>query len=370
VTTEPSPGVTTEPSPGLTTEPSPGVTTEPPPAAADPIRWGIVATGGIATTMAQDLGDVADAVKLAVASRTADRAQAFAKRHGFERAYGSYAEIIADPDVDILYIATPHRQHHAIACAAVEAGKAVLVEKAFTVTLAGAREVLERARQHGVFAMEAMWTRHLPLVRHVRALVEDGAIGEVRSVRADLGFVGDTDRTNRFWDPLQGGGAMLDVGVYTVALAQLFLGEPVQVTASGRLADTGVDEDAGLLLEYASGARALLESSLIAPVAGGASILGTLGRIDIPPRFHHPSTAVLHRGGADPEVVRAEGDLAMIGHGFAHQVLESHRCIRGGALESPVMPWADTLSVMQTMEMALHALGYVSTEDDTVFQAP
>ena len=316
--------------------------------------------------MARDLGDVDDAVRHAVASRDEARARAFADEHGFARAYGSYEALFADPEVDVVYVATPHRQHHAVAGAAIEAGKPVLVEKAFTVTLAGAQDLLDLARERGVFAMEAMWTRFLPLVRRVHELVADGAIGELRSVTADLGFIREMNVWDRLWNKEVGGGAVLDLGVYPISFAQMLLGDPVRVQVSGAIGPTDVETEAAMLLDHASGTRAIVHCSMVAPLAGRVSVAGTGGRIDIPPRFHHPTSATVFREGVEPEEIRAESELAMDGHGFAHQVREVHRCLRAGLLESTVMPWADTLSVMHTMETALHALGIEHTEDADV----
>ena len=331
-----------------------------------PIRWGIVATGGIAATMARDLVDVDDAVRHAVASRNYSRAQAFADLYGFARAYGSYEELLADPEVDVVYVATPHRQHHAVAVAAIEAGKPLLVEKAFTVTVAGTQDVLDRARERGVFVMEAMWTRFLPIITRVRELVADGAIGVPRSMTGDLGFVRALDEWDRLWNKAVGGGAILDLGVYPISFAQMIFGAPTSVEVSGVIGPTDVETEVGMLLEHADGTRALVECSMVTPLAGRISIMGTDGRIDIPPRFHHANRAIIFREGADPVELRAEGELAMDGHGFAHQVREVHRCLRAGLLESPAMPWTDTLSVMRTMETALHALGVEHTEDTQV----
>jgi predicted dehydrogenase len=190
------------------------------------IRWGNVGPGRIATSVMPDFAQVPHARAVAVASRSTERAQAFADEHGLDRAYGSYAEMIADPGVDALYIATPHPQHHALALAAIRAGKAVLVEKSFTATVAGAQELIAAAGQAQVFAMEAMWTRFQPAIVAARELIADGAIGEVRQVQADLGVDRPYDPADRLFDLAQGGGAMLDLGVYVVSFAQHFLGTP------------------------------------------------------------------------------------------------------------------------------------------------
>src|SRR3712207_4949457 len=219
------------------------------------IRWGVVGPGRIAEKVVEDFAVVDGARAVAVASRSLDRAQSFAERHGLERAHGSYAEILADPDVDVLYVATPHPQHHPIALAALRAGKALLVEKAFTATVAGAREVVELARETRVFVMEAMWTRFQPAVVRLRELIADGAIGEVRSVQADLGVQRDFDPADRLFAQELGGGALLDLGVYVVSFAQMLLGDPDTVAAAGSVFETGVDAEASLLLGYADGRK-------------------------------------------------------------------------------------------------------------------
>lgn len=199
------------------------------------------------------------------------------------RTGGSYAEMTSDDQVDALYIATPSPQHHALAIAGLNAGKAVLVEKTFAATMAGATEMIDTARRQQVFAMEATWTRFQPVMVRARELIADGAIGEVRQVQADLGVDRPYDAGDRLFDPVQGGGAMLDLGVYVVSIAQHFLDAPDQVSVAGSLAPTGVDAEAGLLLGYDDGRAASLLTSLRGATPGSARIQGTRGRIDIPP---------------------------------------------------------------------------------------
>lgn len=327
-------------------------------------RWGFVGPGRIADTVARDLALVDGAVALAVGSRSKPRAQAFADEHGFERAYGSYDELFADPDVDVVYVATPHGQHHAVVRAALEAGKPVLVEKAFTVSLAAARDLVALARERELFCMEAMWTRFLPLVTRLRALVDEGAIGDVRSLRADLGFVRDFDPADRLWDPAQGGGALLDLGVYPVSFAQMLLGDPSSVAVTGALGPGDVDTGAGLLLGFPGGEVAQLLCSMTSAVEGSAQLVGTTGRIDVGPRFHHPETLVVHREDADPEVV----EVPAVGRGYAHQLMAVQGALAAGETESPLMPLDDTLSVMAVLDHALEALGAVHVDEG--FAAP
>ena len=322
------------------------------------IRWGIVGPGRIAEKVVADFAVVDGARPVAVASRSASRAEDFAQRHGLDRAYGSYAELLADSGVDVVYIATPHAQHAAIACAALRAGKAVLVEKAFTATGAGAAEVVDLARVTGTFVMEAMWTRFQPAVVRLRELIADGAIGGVRSVQADLGVRRDFDPADRLFALELGGGALLDLGVYVVSFAQMLLGDPDTVAATGSRFPTGVDAEATLLLGYDGGRSATLLTSLRNALPGQARVFGTAGWIDVPPRFHHPQTIVLHRQDREPEtIVRPQ-----LGGGYAHELIEVNDCLRAGRTESAVMPLDDTLAVQQVLQRAADQLGVVHAE--------
>jgi predicted dehydrogenase len=322
------------------------------------IRWGIVGPGRIAEKVVGDFKHVPNATAIASASRSLERAQDFAARHGLPRAYGSYQELIEDKDVDVLYIATPHPQHHAIALAAIEAGKAVLVEKSFTATVAGAQEVIDAARKRGVFAMEAMWTRFQPAIVTARKLIAHGVIGEVRQVQADLGVDRRYDPTDRLYNPDLGGGAMLDLGVYVVSFAQHFLGVPDRVEVSGSLTPTGVDAEAGLLLGYDDGRAAGLMITLRNPTPGAARIHGTKGWIEVPPRFHHPNRILLQRTGDNPEhIVRPPR-----GGGYSHELIEVTNCMLAGRTESAIMPLDDTLAVQRILNQACESLGVYHRE--------
>jgi predicted dehydrogenase len=300
-----------------------------------------------------DFGHVPGATVVAVASRSAERAQDFAERFGIARAYGSYAEIIADDEVDVLYIATPHPQHHEVALAAIEAGKALLVEKSFTATVAGAEEVIAAARERGVFVMEAMWTRFQPAIVAARRLVDEGAIGEVRQLQADLGVDRPYEPTHRLFDPAQGGGAMLDLGVYPVSFAHYFLGEQDTIDVVGSLTPTGVDWEAGVLLGYPDGRSASILISLRNPTPGAARIFGTEGWIEVPPRFHHPKRIVLHPTGRDSETI----EQPPLGTGYSHELIEVTQGVQAGRTESAVMPLDDTLAVQRTLNAACEQLG-------------
>lgn len=321
---------------------------------ATDVRWGFVATGWIAGDAARDLALVPGAARYAVASRSAARAAAFAAEHGFARSYGSYADLIADPAVDAIYVASPHAQHYAVTRDAIAAGKAVLVEKAFTCTYAAAADLVARARASGVLLMEAMWTRFQPGIARLRDRVRDGAIGEVRSVHADLGFVNERYDLPRLVDPATGGGALLDVGVYPISFAQWFLGAPSSVHAAGRIGPTGVDVEAGVLLGFPNDAHALCSCSFTSDSPGAATIVGTEGHVIVEPRMHHsPRIRIVGRDGGPEQVL----DNPLTGIGLSHELAHFGDCLRAGLTESPVMPLGDTLAVMATLDTACDQVG-------------
>lgn len=335
-------------------------------AATRTVRWGVVSTGNIAHSVTGDLLLVEDSAVTAVSSRTRDRARAFADEFDIPTAYGSFTELIDDPGVDVVYVATPHAQHPPIVRAALEAGKPVLVEKSMTTSLADTEALVELARDRGVFLLEAMWTRFTPLIVKLRELIADGAIGDVRSVTADLGFPMARDPEHRLWDPRRGGGATLDLMVYPVAFAQMILGQPSSSTVAGSVNDDGIDVEAGLLLEYDGGARAFLDSSMIAAQPGAATIVGTRGRIEIPPRFHHPQV-IRHiraprRGEEHLEVHESESE----GRGYVPMLRAVARAVREGRTECPEMPLDDSVAVMRTLQATLDALGVVYPEPEPV----
>ncbi|MFF0481877.1 Gfo/Idh/MocA family protein [Streptomyces sp. NPDC004435] len=320
---------------------------------SDGIRWGVLATGGIAERFATDLAELDGAEVVAVASRTEASARAFADRFGIDRAYGGWDGLFADPEVDVVYVATPHHAHREAAGRALEAGKAVLCEKAFTLNAREAEELVALARDRGLFLMEAMWMYCNPLIRRLAELVRDGAVGEVRTVQADFGLAGSFGPDHRLRDPAVGGGALLDLGVYPVSFAHLLLGEPDSVQAHARISPEGVDLNTGMLLGWESGASALLSCSLEADTPLTASVTGTKGRIDVPRGFFFPERFTLHREGAEPEEFVNTDDP----HSLRHEAAEVMRCLRAGETESPLVPLDGTLAVMRTLDAVRDRVG-------------
>lgn len=318
------------------------------------VRWGVLATGGIAAAFTADLNKMPDAAVVAVASRTAESAKGFAERFGIERAYGDWASLAADPDVDVVYVATPHSAHLAAARLCLEAGKHVLVEKAFTLNSGEAEELVGLARERGLFLMEAMWMYCNPVVRRLKELVDGGAVGEVRTVHADFGLAGPFAPDHRLRDPALGGGALLDLGVYPVSFAHLLLGEPDRVHADALLSPEGVDLNTGVLLGWDGGATALLSCSITADTPMTASVTGTEGRIDVERGFFYPERFTLHRAdGSDPRTYAIESDR----HSLRHEAAEVMRALRAGETESPLVPLEGTLAVMRTLDAVRDRIG-------------
>ncbi|MET7602675.1 Gfo/Idh/MocA family oxidoreductase [Streptomyces avermitilis] len=320
------------------------------------VRWGILATGGIAAAFAADLVDLPDAEVVAVASRSEESAKTFAERFGIPRAYGEWGALAEDEDVDVVYVATPHSAHRAAAGLCLEAGRGVLCEKAFTLNAREAEELVALARRHGGFLMEAMWMYCNPLVRRLKALVDDGAIGEVRTVQADFGLAGPFPPSHRLRDPAQGGGALLDLGVYPISFAQLLLGEPSDVVARAVLSEEGVDLQTGALLSWESGALASVHCSISGGTPVSASVTGSEGRIDIPHGFFFPDRFVLHRDGRDPEEFTAD-PAAGPRNSLKHEAAEVMRALRAGETESPLVPLDGTLAVMRTLDAIRERIG-------------
>lgn len=319
----------------------------------EPIRWAVVATGGIAAAFTADLGATADAEVVAVASRHLDRAQTFADAHGIARAYDDVEVMLADGGIDVVYVATPHPQHTVPTRTALEAGVAVLCEKPLAADPADARALIDLARQQQVFLAEAMWLRCNPLVVEAQRLVADGLIGDLRLVTADLGWPATYDPESRLWAPELGGGALLDVGVYPLAFARSFLpAAPDLVGVAGALAPNGVDADATLLLG-SDGVQARLSCSLVAPLPSTASLVGTTGELRFDPPLHRPARRTLIRRGAEPVHEDLGGDLPR----FGYEVAEVHACLREGRTESALLPLDETLEVLTTLDRARRDLG-------------
>ena len=311
------------------------------------IRWGIIGTGLISSTFAADLELTDSGTVAAVGSRRRESAEAFGERFGVPNRHDSYEALVADPEVDAVYVGTPHPMHHPDALLALRAGKPVLVEKPFTMNAGEAEELVATARAEGLFLMEAMWTRFLPHIVEIRRLIADGALGEIVTVSADHGQWFAEDRDSRLFAPELGGGALLDLGIYPVSFASMVLGEPERVVAIADPAFTGVDAQTSILLGYASGAHAVLTCTLRAKSPTRAAIVGTDGRIEIEGDFYAPvAYTLIPRAGEPRRFEPQPGELK----GLRHEADEVARCLAEGRLESPGMPLDETVAIMRTMD--------------------
>jgi predicted dehydrogenase len=328
---------------------------------ADTIRWGILATGKIAHAFARDLALVPDAEITAVGSRRIDAAEAFVAEHtgGAATAHGSYEALVADPAVDVVYVATPHALHLDNARLAFEAGKHVLCEKPLTLTTSDAEELFALAKHHGRFVMEAMWMACHPVIRTVRERLHAGDFGTPRSLRAELGFVVDAPADDRMLNPALGGGALLDMGIYPLTFAHLMLGEAEQLSAQAVLSGSGVDMDVAIAGRYPGGSVATMTASMSSWSSQTAAIATDQGRVEVPYSFFAPRYATFtvrsERGPGHP--TRIEGPEPVIGQGYGNEIAHVGRCLRDGLLESPLVPHAQTLTLLRQMDALRAQIG-------------
>jgi predicted dehydrogenase len=314
--------------------------------AGSQLRWGILGTGLIAHAFARDLTLSESGVVAAVGSRSQAGADRFAAEFGVGRAHGGYESLVADPEVDAVYVATPHPMHRDNAILALRAGKPVLVEKPFAMNAGEAAEIVGVAREMGLFAMEAMWTRFLPHIALIRDWLDRGVLGEIVSVTADHGQWFAEDPASRLFAPELGGGALLDLGIYPVSFASMVLGTPNRIVALSDPAFTGVDAQTSMLFGYEGGAQAILTCTLRARSPVRAAIVGTDARIEIDHRFYGPTAVTLVP--RDGEPTRIESHLE--GHGMRHEAEEVARCLAAGERESPLLTLDETISIMETMD--------------------
>lgn len=324
------------------------------PRTAPPIRWGVLAPGGIARDWAAALHARTDSRVVAAGSRSLERAQAFATTFGAERAHGSYEALVADPGVDAVYVASPHSHHHEHALLALGAGKPVLVEKAFTRNATEAAAVVEAARAHGLLAVEAMWTRFLPHVDVVRGCLQDGLLGDIRAVEADHGQLLYPDGPQRLADPALAGGALLDLAIYPISFAHLVMGAFTDIRATGTLASTGVDASETVAVTGPQGGIGTLSSTMLATTPCTASISGTAGRLEIDGRFYQPNTVRL-LDSEGRELDRYEPPVR--DHGLAYEAAEFARLLAAGKTESDLLPLDETLRIMQALDEVRGQLG-------------
>jgi predicted dehydrogenase len=318
------------------------------------LRWGVLAPGVIAGDFTATVLANTDQRVTAVASRSAERAARFAARHGIDRVYGSYEQLVSDPEVDIVYVAAPHSEHRALSMLAISAGKHVLIEKPIAVSAAEAEEIAATARSAGVLAAEAMWTRYLPQFHVLHQVLERGDLGVVRLATADVGWRMESDAPARFFDPAQGGGAALDMGVYGYWFAQFAVGRPVRIRALGSMTGSGVDDQAVVALAGPGNRHASVTTSMAVTNSGLAAIHGTAGSACFLEPFVFPARFVVTAAGEVHEWRDTSG-LTMRA-GLAWQASALAQFAAAGMSDSPLHSLDDAISVMRTIDAVRHQL--------------
>lgn len=316
-------------------------------------RWGIIGPGRIAAKFADALPLAGRASLEAVASREEARAREFAGKFGAARSYTHYEKLAADPAIDAVYIATPHGFHaeHALLC--LRHGKAVLCEKPMALSARQVQTMVDAARENKTFLMEAMWTRFLPVIEKILALIREGRLGTIKYVRADFGFSAPFNPEGRLYNMALGGGSLLDIGIYPLFLCQLLLGKPETIHAMGHLAPTGADETCQAILQYGEGKAATVHSTLACQTSITAEIAGTAGMIQLPTPWYKNDTFTLLQPGAETQTF----SVAPMVNGFEYQIREVTTCLDKAMIESPLHTHADSLLLSRTMDAIRRQMG-------------
>ncbi len=311
----------------------------------DKIRWGILGTGGIAKTFANGLSVLPDAELVAVGSRTQGTADEFGSQFNVPHRHPTYEALAADPDVDVIYVSTPHNFHAENSLLCLEYGKAVLTEKPFTINAKEAEAVIQKAREKKLFLLEAMWTRYLPPMVRLREMLAEGVIGDPRWIEANFGFRININPEGRLFNLNLGGGALLDVGIYPISFSSMIFGTPNKISSTATFGETGADEQSAALFSYEGGQIAVITAAIRTQTPQTVVIAGTEGMIHIPSPWWNTVEFTITRGGKSETITPPRQ-----GNGYNYEAAEVMRCMREGKLESDVMPLDETLSLMQTLD--------------------
>ena len=315
-------------------------------------NWGILGPGGIAKAFAEDLKKLNGHSIAAVGSRTLSNAQSFANTFG-GTAYGSYEELVADPQVDAIYVATPHPAHKENVILALNAGKPVLCEKPFAVNADEAQQMVDAAHKNGVALMEAMWARFLPHYAQVREIIQSGVLGKIHTIQADHGQRLADQNIPRLVEPALAGGALLDLGIYPVSFAHMILGNPSKITSSAVLTDKGVDAQTSMIFDYDDGAQAVLNTTMIEQTPCRAVVAGLNGWLEIDRTFYNPASmrVVLNDG------TTTEYPSSYVGHGLREQAEVFKQLVTSGQQQSQILNWQDTVDIMKTLDQVRSQIG-------------
>jgi predicted dehydrogenase len=321
-------------------------------------KWGILGPGKIAHRFTEALQRVPSASAYSVASRDKERATEFAATYNIPVVHDSYESLVNDPDVDVIYIATPHSFHHEQAIMCLKNKKAVLCEKPLSVNYKSTQQIVIAARSSNTFLMEAMWTRFIPATLKVQALIMEGAIGDVKYIRGDFGDRFPVDPASRVYDLKLGGGSILDIGIYPLFLVLLILGKPDEIKSFAHLAETGADDLASAMLCYRDGKIATILSSTILHTPITAEIMGTEGIITMHSSWYNTKSISLSKMGAETK----HFDVSYDGNGFEFEIQEVMDCLDQGKTESALMPLDFTLLLSKTMDEICHQCGVTYPE--------
>jgi predicted dehydrogenase len=314
----------------------------------DKINWGIIGTGKIAKVFSKGLSFVPDAELVAIGSRSIESADSFGDQFNVPHRYGSYASLVEDTNIDVVYIATPHAVHMENMLLCLDAGKAVLCEKPFTINHTQAKKAINIARQKKIFLMEAMWSRYIPLMVKLRELIVEGIIGELKMLEIGMGFIAPRNNDSLyFFNPEMGGGILLDGGSYAVSLASMiFRSPPSRISSMAYLGETGVDEQSAVILGYKGDPMAVLYLSFNTRIPPAFRIMGTKGRISVHPPLFNPTRMTITNEKQEDETI----EISIEGNGYNYEIEEVMRCLRESKLESNIMPLDETLEIMHTMD--------------------
>lgn len=316
------------------------------------INWGIIGLGKIAHKFAQDLQLSPTANLHGVASRSLTKAESFAKEHHAQNYFSSYEELAQHPDIDVIYIATPHVFHFENAMMCLQNGKAVLCEKPLGMNAQEVEKLIKKAREKNLFLMEGMWTRFIPAIKHILPFIEADEIGEIISVKADFGFKVEASPESRLLDKRLGAGSLLDIGIYPIYLSLLLLGMPSDVKAMARMNSDKIDTYVSMLLTFPSKAKAVLESTIETKTPTTASIYGTKGTLEIHSRFHHPTRFSIIQNGVD--IVH---EVMYKGNGYYHEIESVNQCLRKGLTENPLHTLKTSMELVKIMDKVRTEIG-------------
>ncbi len=327
------------------------------------IRWGILGTGRIARKFASDLRLVEDAELIAIGSRSQQSANEFSEEFPVKYIHNTYEALVQNPEIDVIYIATPHNLHYENTLLCLQHGKAVLCEKPFAMNARQAVEMISMAREKKVFLMDALWTKFHPHYIKMQEMIGQGLLGEIKSILINFGFKPMPPIPARLFDPALGGGTVMDIGIYNVFMAMSILGNPDYIDAVMTAASTGVDEQCAILFRYKNGALAQLFSTFSSNLATEADICGTEGRIRLTSRFYEPSATIeFYKDRVDSkEIIPVPKER---GSGYQYEARHVNDCLRKGLTESPVVTFADTILLMETLDKIRATAGIYYPADE------